>query len=658
MFFNSHLKDEKEESSLIQRRLFVISGFIAFLTAILVGRIRFLQISNFKKFSALSEDNRVSLVAVPPDRGEIRDRKGRLLAENTAVYTLEARHSKDESLDETLDRLSKIVSFTPWELKKAKQAARESARFEKFTLKFNLTEKEVALFSVNQHLFQNVVLQGVLQRFYPYAGELAHVVGYVGRISKRDLEKIDKTKYRGVNYIGRLGIESSYEKVLLGKPGFEQVEQNAHGRTIRVLNKNQSVPGQDLQMYLDIELQKAAREALSDYRGSVVAIDPQTGGVLAFVSTPIYDPNEFVNGIDHDNYSVLRDDINKPLLNRSMYGRYAPGSTVKGVFALAGMQNGFNQSTRVFCPGWYSLRGKKHRYRCWNHNGHGSENYVSAITESCDVYFYHLANTLGIDKISKFMKQFGIGKKTGIDLDFEPTGLMPSKKWKRKVHKTVWYPGETVITGIGQGYMLMTPVQLATVATTLANRGKIKQPKLVQGNYFPKQDPLVAEKTDLETIGIEKSDVEKANKFIAEQILPASKNSPRDYENVIEAMRLVVHGKKGTARRIGKGIDYEIAGKTGTAQVVGIPQGAKYDAEKLEEFKRDHSLFMGFAPVENPRIALAVIVENGGSGSKVAAPIARKVFDKYFEEFGGVKTGPTNDNTASNEQTSDISQKS
>lgn len=619
MLFNNHIKDAKEESSLIERRLFVISGFIAFLAAILIGRIRFLQISNFKKFSALSEDNRVSLVAVPPDRGEIRDRKGRLLAENTAVYTLEAQHSKNETLDETLDRLSKIISFTPWELKKARQAARESARFEKFTIKFNLNEKEVALFAVNQHLFPNVALQGVLQRFYPYAGELAHVVGYVGRISKRDLEKIDKTKYRGVNYIGRLGVEASYEKVLLGKPGFEQVEQNAHGRTIRVLNKSQSVSGQDLQMYLDIELQKAAREALGDQRGSVVAIDPQTGGVLAFVSTPVYDPNEFVNGIDHDSYSLLRDDINKPLLNRSMYGRYAPGSTVKGVFALAGMKNGFNQNTRVFCPGWYSLRGKKHRYRCWNHNGHGSENYVSAITESCDVYFYHLANTLGIDKISTFMKQFGIGKQTGIDLDFEPAGLMPSKSWKRKVHETVWYPGETVITGIGQGYMLMTPVQLATVATTLANRGKIKQPKLIQGNYFSEQ-----------SVG----DVAKAEKFIADRFIKASDNSARDYENVIEAMRLVVHGKKGTARRIGKGINYEIAGKTGTAQVVGIPQGAKYDAEKLEEFKRDHSLFIGFAPVNKPRIALAVIVENGGSGSKVAAPIARKVFDKYFDEFG------------------------
>jgi len=302
-----------------------------------------------------------------------------------------------------------------------------------------------------------------------------------------------------------------------------------------------------------------------------------------------------------------------------MYGRYAPGSTIKGVFALAGMQNGFNKSTRVYCPGWYSLRGRRHRYRCWNHNGHGSVNYVDAIAESCDVYFYHLAHTLGIDKISKFMTQFGMGKKTGIDLQFEPAGLMPSKSWKQRVHKTVWYPGETVITGIGQGYMLMTPVQLATIATTLANRGKIVKPRLVQ-NAQELKNNLNVSSADVNDNG------EADDK--------ASSNSEQEYENVIEAMRQVVHGKKGTARRIAKGIDYEIAGKTGTAQVVGIPQGEKYDAEKLEEFKRDHSLFIGFAPVENPRIALAVVVENGGSGSAVAAPIARKVFDKYFEEYG------------------------
>ena len=604
--FNTPIKNFKEEVSIVQSRLIYVGIFIGLLSIILFARIWYLQIYSFNRFNSLSEENRVSLVAVPPNRGEIRDRKNRILADNVSIYILQATHSNQVKFDDMIDQLSRIISFTPWEMKRARQAAKSSAKFEPYTLKFNLNPQEVAKFAVNQHLFPNVSIQALLQRHYPYEGELAHVIGYVGRLSKKDLTKIDKPKYRGVNYIGRLGLESSYESVLLGQSGFEQVEQNAHGRTIRLLNKQASVPGQDLKLFLDIELQKAAREALGDKRGSVVAIDPKTGGVLAFVSTPVYDPNKFVNGIDHESYSQLREDVNKPLLNRSMYGRYAPGSTIKGLFALVGLQNGFDARKRVFCPGWYSLRGQKHRYRCWKPDGHGNVNFVDAITVSSDVYFYHLAYTLGIDKLSEFMTKFGLGTPTGIDLESEPSGLMPSREWKRRVHKTVWYPGETVITGIGQGYTLMTPIQLANVATTLANRGVRKTPRLVEN--------IVLDESRLEHV-------------------MASDNTRDEYEQVIQAMKQVVHGKKGTARGISRGLKYEIAGKTGTAQVVGIPQGAKYDAEKLEEFKRDHSLFIGFAPIEEPRIALAVIVENGGSGSKVAAPIARKVFDKYFEEF-------------------------
>lgn len=605
--FTTYIKNAKQELDIVQSRLIFVGVIIIILTIILVVRIWFLQVHSFNRFSSLSEDNSVRVVAIAPNRGEIRDRKGRILADNVSVYTLQATRSNHFEFEQMLDRLSRIISFTPWEMKKAQQAAKASANFEAFTLKFNLTSEEVARFAVNQHLFPNVSIQALLQRQYPYAGELAHVLGYVGRLSKKDLTKVDTSKYRGINYIGRLGLEASYESVLLGESGFEQVEQNAHGRKIRLLDKGLSSPGQDLRLFLDIELQKVARQALGEHRGSVVAIDPKTGGVLAFVSTPVYDPNKFVNGIDHASYSQLREDINRPLLNRSMYGRYAPGSTIKGLFALVGLQEGFDENKRVFCPGWFSLRGKKHRYRCWNHNGHGSVNFVDAIVQSCDVYFYQLAHTLGIDKLSKFMKQFGLGSRTGIDLESEPSGLMPSREWKRRVHKTAWYPGETVISGIGQGYMLMTPVQLASVAATLANRGVKKTPRLVEN--------VVLDEHNLEQY-------------------KASTNTRAEYEKVIQAMRKVVHSKKGTARHIGKEIDYDIAGKTGTAQVVGIAQGEKYNAEELEEFKRDHSLFIGFAPVDSPRIALAVVVENGGSGSAVAAPIARKVFDKYFEEFG------------------------
>lgn len=613
--FNGQLKNFQEEVSIVQSRLICLGVFVLLLTLILVARIWFLQIYSFDRFNSLSEDNRISLLAVPPNRGEVRDRNNNILASNMSVYILQATRSSRSGLDNTIDRLSRIISFTPWELKKARQAAKFSAKFEPFSLKLNLTDEEVAIFAVNQHLFPNVSIQAQLQRHYPYANELAHVLGYVARLSKKDLERVDPAKYKGVNYIGKRGIESSYEDKLLGTAGFEQVEQNAHGRKIRILEQIKSSPGKDLQLFLDIDLQKAAREALGDYRGSVVAIDPKTAGVLAMVSTPTYDPNKFVNGIDHKSYSALRNDINKPLLNRSISGRYAPGSTIKGLFSLVGFQNGFTPSKKILCPGWYSLRGKKHRYRCWNHKGHGYLDFSSAIAQSCDVYFYQLAQSIGIDKLSVFMNKFGIGRKTGVDLQSEPTGLMPSREWKRRVYKTGWYPGETVISGIGQGYMLMTPIQLASVATTLANRGVKKTPKLVKNDF----------------LGVDFA--------VSEQ---ASTNTKQEYEKVINAMRQVVHGSKGTARAIGYGIDYDIAGKTGTAQVVSIAQGAKYDAEKLDEFKRDHSLFIGFAPVDNPQIALAVVVENGGSGSAVAAPIARKVFDKYFEFFNDKKILPNN----------------
>lgn len=603
------IKNARVEARLIQSRISVIVAIVGILSLVLIVRLWFLQVHNFERFSALSEDNRVSILPIAPDRGEVRDRAGRLLADNISIYTLQAQRVSSVKFEETLNRLTQFIPFTPWELKKARLAFRESAQYEFFMLKFGLTDEEAAKFAVNQHLFPDISIQAVLQRHYPYAGELAHVLGYVGRISQRDLTRVDKAKYRGVNYIGRTGIEASYEQELLGVLGFEQVEQNAHGRTIRVLDRQTPVHGKNLQLHLDIELQKAAREALGEYRGSVVAIEPATGGVLALASNPVYDPNQFVNGIDHESYSQLRDDINRPLLNRSIYGRYAPGSTIKPLFALAGFKNGFHRNKRVFCPGWFSLPGNSHRYRCWNHSGHGYVNYASAIIQSCDVFFYKLADTLGIDKLSSFMSRFGLGRKTGIDLESEPTGLMPSSEWKRRVHKTVWYPGETVITGIGQGYMLTTPVQLAAITATLANRGERKTPKLVK---------QIADQLHNES----------EPSFIEPDLV--SDNSDEEYERVINTMRDVIHGEKGTARGIRYGLKYDIAGKTGTAQVVGIAQGEKYDETKLDEFKRDHSLFIGFAPVNNPKIALAVVVENAGSGGKVAAPIARKVFDKYL----------------------------
>jgi penicillin-binding protein 2 len=600
------IKNARLEDKIIKQRILFITGLVAILSLLLVSRLWFLQLQSFEQFSSLSEENRVNILPLTPNRGEIRDRQGKLLADNISVYILQAQKLKTSDFEETLNQLGRIIAFTPWEVEKAKKTFRDTARYDFFTLKFGLTDQEVAKFSVNQHLFPSVSLQAQLQRFYPYKDELAHVLGYVGRISQNDFKRIDTAKYNGVKYIGRTGIESSYEDELLGSLGFEQVEQNAHGRRIRVLDQKEPEHGKSLQLYLDVELQKATREIIGDRRGSIVAIDPRTGGVLAMVSHPTYDPNKFVNGIDHKSYNELRDDINRPLLNRSLYGRYAPGSTLKPVFALAGFKNGFGFNKTVACPGWYSLPGKSHRYRCWKKTGHGRVNFLDAIVQSCDVFFYRLATSLGIDKYAEFMKRFGFGVATGIDLDKEPNGLMPTREWKRKTQNTVWYPGETVIAGIGQGYMLSTPIQLATIATTLANRGMKKTPRLVQ------------------KVGDDDVDVAGVVTGIA------SDNSKLEYEKVVDSMRLVVEGEKGTARGIRFGLKYDIAGKTGTAQVISIAQGEKYDAEKLDEFQRDHSLFIGFAPVNEPKIALAIIMENAGSGGAVAAPMARKVFDKYL----------------------------
>jgi len=606
------LKNAQQEAKLVQARIVWLVLFIGVLVLVLAGRIWFLQVYSFERFNSLSDDNRVNILPIAPDRGEIRDRKGKLLADNVSIYTLQAQKVSKKKFDTVLNELTQIISFSPWEIKKARVAFRETAKYAFYTLKFGLNDEEVAKFAVNQYLFPDISVQAVLQRHYPYAGDLAHVLGYVGRVSQKDLARVDKSLYRGVNYIGRTGLESSYESTLLGSLGFEQVEQNAHGRTIRVLNRDAPVRGENLKLHLDIDLQTLAREALGDLRGSVVAIEPKTGGVLAMVSNPVYDPNLFVNGIDHKSYGKLRDDINRPLLNRSIYGRYAPGSTIKPLFSLAGFSNGFNKYKKVRCPGWFSLPGSKHRYRCWNHTGHGWTDFKSAIVQSCDVFFYKLADSLGIDKLHGFMTRFGLGQKTGIDLNGEPKGLMPSRDWKKRVRKSTWYPGETVIAGIGQGYVLSTPVQLASIASTLANRGVKRQPKLV----MKVGDEILANKINNQ----------------AETRL-ASNNSKAEYKRIINAMRDVIHGAKGTGRGIRYGLKYDIAGKTGTAQVVGIAQGAKYDEEKLAEFKRDHSLFIGFAPVENPQIALAVVVENAGSGGKVAAPVARKVFDKYYELY-------------------------
>jgi len=607
------LKDYLRETNLIHSRLFALVILLFALALILVVRIWYLQIYSFDRFEVLSKDNRVRLVSVPPVRGLIYDRNGKVLAENIPVFTLEVLPDEVDDMSALLDELAKLVQISPNEISKFKSLVRSRPNFEPQILKLNLTEEEVARFVINKHRFKGASVEARLQRNYPYGGELVHVLGYVGRINKRDLDKIDSKAYQGTEYIGKSGIESKYEEYLLGQVGFEQVEKNAHGQLVRTLDRKPAVSGSDIYLNIDADLQVKAREYLTGQRGSVVAIAPKTGEVLAFVSNPVYDPNKFVNGIDYRSYNALLNDPYRPLVNRAFNGRYAPGSTIKGLVSLAGLENGWNENTQVTCPGFYQLKGSSHKYRCWKRHGHGLTGLAESIMQSCDVFYYQLVNWLTIDKLHDFMAKFGFGEKTGIDLNGEPTGLNPSRAWKRRVHGTPWYPGETLNTGIGQGHFLVTPTQLAVMTATLSNRGKRIEPRLV--------NRIVS--------GADKSDQDGILYQRGATIGDASINSD-NIDSIIEAMRRVVADPIGTAHKAWLGAPYTTAAKTGTVQVVSIAQGAKYDESKLNEFQKDHALFIAFAPIENPEIAIAVVVENGGSGSSVAAPIARKVMDFYM----------------------------
>ena len=474
-----------------------------------------------------------------------------------------------------------------------------------------LDEDELARFAINRHRFPGVDIAARLVRNYPL-GELGvHALGYVGRISENELSKVDAANYSGSSHIGKIGIEQSYEDTLHGQVGVRHVEVNALGRILRVIKSTAPTPGKNLYLTLDVNLQKVAEESLAGRRGAVVAIEPRTGDILSFVSAPTYDPNLFVLGIDNKTYASLRDSNNQPLFNRALRGQYPPGSTLKPFVGLAGLEyNKVTADTNIFCGGWYSLRGDSHRYRDWKRAGHAATNMDKAIAESCDVYFYDLSLTLGIDLMHTFLGQFGFGKPTALDVKGESSGLLPSREWKRRVHNQPWFPGETLIAGIGQGYVLATPLQLAHATAILANRGDNITPRLVKSIQDPQSQII-------ENIAPQKTDtIHFANLT--------------HWDQMVFSMTEVVHGLNGTARNIGKDAPYLIAGKTGTAQVFTIKQDESYDEETLDERLKDHSLFIAYAPVDNPQIAVAVIVENGGSGSATAAPIARTVMDAYL----------------------------
>lgn len=605
------LKDHLRESHLFTSRAVIALVCVAVLMVAVVLRLVFLQILSHDHFTTLSENNRVNIVPIPPNRGLIFDRKGVLLAQNTPSFSLDLVPEQIKDMEGTLAALGKIVALDEDDLDEFKKRLKQRHPYEGIPLRLRLSEEEVARFAVNRYRFPGVDIHARLARDYPLGTLAVHAVGYVGRINEKELRALDSSDYRGTSYIGKTGVEKFYEDTLHGEVGYQHEETNAAGRVLRVLERRLPTPGQNLYLTLDLDLQQVAELALTGKRGSVVAIGAKTGEVLVLASMPGYDPGAFVNGISRTDYQALQADIDQPLFNRALNGQYPPGSTIKPLVALAGLEyNEVTPSTSTFCPGWFSLPGDSHRYRDWKKGGHGTVDARLAIMHSCDVYFYDLARTLGIDRMHKYLGYFGLGAKTNIDLPAELSGLLPSREWKRAARKQAWYPGETLITGIGQGFMLATPLQLAEATATLANRGGHMQAHMLRATQPPGQTELVMQP------------VARLGK------VPVA--NPANWNTVIEAMKDVVHAPGGTAQGISRGIAYQMAGKTGTAQVFGLKQNEKYNASQIDERLRDHALFVAFAPVDDPEIAVAVVVENGGSGSGEAAPIARAVLDRYF----------------------------
>ncbi|NOY62097.1 MAG: penicillin-binding protein 2 [Gammaproteobacteria bacterium] len=582
------------------------------LALILIARMTYLQVFSHDHFTTLSHNNRVNIVPIPPTRGLIFDRNGVLLAQNTPSFTLEITPERVADIDATVAALSKLIEISERDISRFRKFLQQKRRFESVPLRFQLNEEEAARFSVNRHRFPGVDIKARLSRYYPMGDLVAHSVGYVARINVKELQQLtDPSNYSGTTHYGKTGVERYYEKLLHGRVGYEKIETNAQGRVLRTLERIPPVPGSDLYLTIDINLQAIAKDALDGHRGAIVALEPGSGEVLALISTPTFDPNLFVNGIDQESYDALQFSRDQPLFNRAMRGQYPPGSTVKPFLGLAALeQNIIEASTQIFCPGWFKLESDERRYRDWKRRGHGHTSLLKAIRESCDVYFYNLALRLGIDRMHDFMSLIGFGHVTGIDISGELAGLMPSRQWKRKTHRQPWYIGESLITAIGQGFTLATPLQLAAASAVLANRGMRMQVHMLRAT----QSQHDARKVMREPVVVGQVPVQE----------------PANWDFIVEAMRSVVHSPRGSAFRIGRDAPYQIAGKTGTAQVFGMKADEKYVSADIAERLRDHALFIAFAPVDEPRIAVAVVVENGGGGGSVAAPIARKVLDAYL----------------------------
>jgi penicillin-binding protein 2 len=625
-FGKQEMRNPEREVFLFRRRLGVAGVLVVVAFGGLFARFFYLQVVLHDHYQTLAETNRIAIVPIVPNRGVITDRNGVVLAQSYSAYTLEIQPSRVKNLDETIDALATIVDVQPRDRKRFRKLLEETKNFESLPLRTRLSDEEVARFAVNRYRFPGVEIKARLFRQYPYGEMASHVVGYIGRINERDVGRIDEwnevANYKGSDYIGKIGVELSYERELHGKTGFEEVEVDAAGRAVRTLSRTPPVSGNDLRLSLDIKLQEIAEKAFGDRRGALVAIEPSSGDVLAFVSKPGFDPNLFVEGIDSANWEMLNDSPDKPLLNRPLRGAYPPGSTIKPFLALSALATGKRTPTQtIFDPGYFQIPGQAHRFRDDKPGGHGTVDMYKSIVASCDTYYYILASETDIDDNARFLSQLGFGQKTGIDIDGELTGVLPSREWKRtrfagkefREEHRKWYLGDSISAGIGQGYNAFTPIQQAHAIATIANDGVAFRPHLVK-------------------------DVRDVRTGAVREVVPEpSYTVPMKPEHLAFVKNALVGvNREGTSAAAFVKTPYVSAGKTGTAQVYSL-KGEKYST-KIDERLRDHAWFIAYAPADKPRIAVSVLVENGGFGAQAAAPIARQVFDYYLT--GKVPTEP------------------
>ncbi|MGM0630560.1 MAG: penicillin-binding protein 2 [Pseudomonadota bacterium] len=613
----THIRDHDTEAAVFGRRVLVAMVIVVAAFVALASNMYHLQVSEHNELQTRSNDNRIKLLPLAPNRGLIYDRNGILLAENTPIYSLDVTPEEIDDLDSTLSQLQKLLNFPDATIDRFYRNLKNQRRFNNVPLLDNLNEQQLAVFAAQQHKYPGVSIEARLIRNYPHKELLTHAVGYVAKINRNDVEKLRKSgelpNYAASRTIGKLGIEKYYEKELHGEVGYQSVEVNNRGRAVRTLSIEAPTPGQDIVLELDLELQREAAELLGEQRGSIILMDATTGGILSMASTPSYDPNWFVNGISVNQYQSLLNSTQSPLLNRVTQGAYPPASTIKPQIGLLGLEDGtITEKTRIWDPGWFEIKGVDRRYRDWLAWGHGWVDVETAITESCDTFYYDLALKLGVDKISSFMEQFGFGQKTGIDIHEEVPALMPSRGWKRARFGQPWYAGETLSVGIGQSYWTATPMQLAVATAMIANKGEHLVPRLLRGK-------------------IQEGEFEEA---LITHREPLTLEDSGNWEVITQGMRNVNMEQKGTAQAAFKDAPYSSAGKTGTAQVRSLGQEEEYNAEDIAERYRDNAMYVGYAPANDPKVIIVVTIENSlGGGGSVAAPVARKMLDLWHTRF-------------------------